>query len=148
MVDSLLHDWYPSAEPEVWVTCSACGYPCFSYQQCCESMLLPRSVSGILHCKTADSQLHVRDVAPDLALTDIAESFLLNLEDVTFKYVDIKKRKLLGEGAYGSVYEGMLHCRGRMSVKVAVKEFHDNGDLSPLTASEHSQLLHEIWSLR
>ena len=147
LVDTLLHDWYPAASPTVWIPCSFCGHPSsFTSQQCCKAMLLPPPSSGILQCPNCKAEQHVRDVAPDLALVDIAESYLMHPQDIQYVIVENEgqmQRKILGEGAYGTVYEAALSENS--SMRVAVKELRN---LEVLDETEHSQLLTEIWTLR
>ena len=140
IIDTLLHDWYPTVQAGVRIQCPSCNHPHFTREECCSSML---SSNGILHCGE-NSVIRVRDIAPDIAMVDLMESFWMRNDELLYKAADMTsgKKFKLGEGAYGVVYAGKLKTKG---TRVAVKELHEG--VVP-GGQEYLDLLNEIWIMR
>lgn len=146
VVDVLLGDWYPTVQPQVWMTCTACNTPHISRQQCCDAILRNPS---IIYCQNAKLDIQVKEIAPDLAVVDLLDSYLIQENDLEFVENEAKndenmedKRKVLGLGAFGVVY--MAKMRNRNNRLVAVKEIIE----AHSKEMEFSEFQQELWMMR
>ena len=110
IIDTLLHDWYPTVQAGVRIQCPSCNHPHFTREECCSSML---SSNGILHCGE-NSVIRVREIAPDIAMVDLMESFWMRNDQLEYAGDSSREKIKLGEGAFGAVYSATLKGKKKM----------------------------------